>query len=184
MRNGNANLGGLATGAALGLVAGLAIPHARKAIMQAPSALAGDWMDALAAEHRMVETAFHHLMSTSETEPGKRQALLTKIAYSLNKHAIEEENVIYPALAEMGHAELARHLVDDHGEVKTFIFELRRMPLDAPGWIHKVQEFFTHLQRHMTEEETEVFPMFRDELAAEENERLTRMLNWEGFKVA
>jgi hypothetical protein len=36
----------------------------------------------------------------------------------------------------------------------------------------------------MRQEEDEVFPAFRDALPAEENARLTKMMNWEGFKVA
>lgn len=180
----NRTFGGLATSAALGFVAGLALPHARKAVAQGPSLLAGDWVDALKAEHRMVEKTFQLLLATSTDEPMKRQMLLTKIAYALTKHAIEEENVIYPAMAESGREDEARRLVEDHGDVKTFIFELRRMPTDDPAWLGKAQDFFADLQRHIREEEEEIFPAFREMLPAKENERLTRMMNWEGFKVA
>src|SRR5687767_4147438 len=103
MQNGTTSpFGRLATGAALGFAAGLALPHARKAMMQAPSIAAGDWTDALKAEHRMVQKAFDALLATSADEHMKRQMLLTKIAYALTKHGIEEENVIYPALKESG----------------------------------------------------------------------------------
>lgn len=186
MRNGatNGNLGRLATGAALGFVAGLALPHARKAVMQGPSLMAGDWVDALKAEHRLVEKAFQALLSTSEDEVMKRQMLLTKIAYALNKHGIEEENVIYPALMENGREDHARHLTEDHGQIKTYIYDLRRMPTDDPRWIDKAREFFTTIQEHVREEEEDIFPTFREALPQEENARLTRMMNWEGFKVA
>jgi hemerythrin superfamily protein len=181
--NGN-NFGRMAAGAALGFMAGLALPHARKAVMQAPSLAAGDWADALMAEHRMVEKAFQQLLATTEHDHLKRQMLLTKIAYALTKHAIEEENVVYPAMMENGRAPMARHLIEDHGQVKTFIFDLRRTPMDAPGWIETARSFFECLQHHVREEEEEVFPAFREALSAEENGRLTKMLNWEGFKVA
>jgi hemerythrin superfamily protein len=180
----NGNLGRLATGAALGFFAGLALPHARKAVMQAPSLAAGDWMDALKAEHRLVEKAFQALLATDEGDPMKRQMLLTKIAYALTKHGIEEENVIYPALMENGREDMARHFTEDHGKVKTFIYELRRTPNDDPRWIDTARTFFEALQHHVREEEEDVFPSFRDALPPEENARLTRMLNWEGFKVA
>lgn len=180
----NGHFGRLATGAALGFMAGLALPHARKAVMQGPSIAAGDWADALMAEHRMVEKAFQALLATDQGDHLKRQMLLTKIAYALTKHAIEEENVIYPALMEHGRGEMARHLTEDHGQVKTFIFELRRMSTEEVGWIEKAHSFFESLQHHVREEEEEVFPSFREMLPAEENARLTRMMNWEGFKVA
>lgn len=185
MRNAtNGNLGRLATGAALGFMAGLAMPHARKAVAQGPSLVAGDWVAALKAEHRMVEKTFQALLATSDTETMKRQMMLTKIAYALTKHAIEEENVIYPAMVENGREEQARHLIADHGEVKTFIYELRRLPTDDPRWLETARRFFTDLQEHMREEEEDIFPAFREALPQQENARLTRMMNWEGFKVA
>ena len=178
------SLGGLAAGAALGLFAGLALPHARKAIMQAPSLAAGDWVDALTAEHRMVRAAFDKLLATSNDEIMKREMLLTKIAYALTKHAIEEENVIYPALAEAARTDQSEHLTHDHAEVKTFIYDLRRMPSGEARWLDRARELHAQLLEHMREEEEDIFPSFRDAMPPEENAKLTRMMNWEGFKVA
>lgn len=180
----NGNLGRMATGAALGFMAGLAVPHARKAVMQGPSLAAGSWVDALKTEHRLVEKTFQALLATSEDEPMKRQMMLTKIAYALTKHAIEEENVIYPALAENARTDQSHHLTEDHAEVKTFIYDLRRTSSTDPRWLIKARAFWTQLQEHMREEEDEIFPAFRDALPPEENAKLFRMLNWEGFKVA
>ena len=178
------SFGRLATGAALGLVAGLAIPHARKAVMQGPSIAAGDWVAALTVEHQMVQKLFDTLLKTSDDEMVKREMLLTKIAYALTKHAIEEENVIYPALAETARTAEAQHLTQDHAEVKTFIYDLRRISSTDPRWLIKAQAFYTQLLEHMREEEDDIFPSFRDSLPEEENAKLTRMMNWEGFKVA
>lgn len=179
-----AGFGRIAAGAAFGLVAGLAIPHAKKLAMQAPSLAAGDWMDALIAEHRMVEKLFEQLLKTDEGEMIKREALLTKIAYALNKHAIEEENVIYPALSEHAFADQSRHLAEEHLEAKTCIYDLRRISSKDVQWIGKAQEFWSKLQAHMREEEDEIFPRFRDSLSRDENATLTTMMNWEGLKVA
>ena len=180
----NGAFGRIATGAALGLFAGLAIPHARKAVMQGPSIAAGDWVAALTAEHRMVEKMFDVLLKTGDDERLKREMLLTKIAYALTKHAVEEENVIYPALAEHARTDQSRHLTEDHLEVKTFIYDLRRTSSTDPRWLIKARAFWNQLQEHMREEEDEIFPAFRDALPPEENARLSKMMNWEGFKVA
>jgi hemerythrin superfamily protein len=177
-------LGRIATGAAIGLMAGLALPHARKAVMQTPSLAAGDWVEALKTEHRMVEKLFEKLLATDTGDMVTREMLLTKIAYALNKHAIEEENVIYPALAEGCHADQSQHLTQDHAQVKTFIYDLRRISSRDPQWLAKAQEFWAALQRHIREEEEEIFPAFHAAMAGDENRRLTKMLNWEGFKVA
>jgi hemerythrin superfamily protein len=178
------SFGQLAAGAAVGLLAGLAIPHARKAIAQAPALAAGNWMDALKAEHRLVEKLFDTLLATEDDNRVQREMLLTKIAYALNKHAIQEENVIYPALTENARADQSHHLVEDHAKVKQFIYDLRRIGSTDPRWIGRAREFYTDLQAHIREEENEIFPSFYATLADEENAKLTAMMNWEGLKVA
>ena len=177
-------LGRIAAGAAIGLVAGLAIPQAKKLAMQGPSLAAGDWMDALIAEHRMVEKLFDQLFKTDEGDMLKREALLTKIAYALNKHAIEEENVIYPALSEHDYADQSKHLAEEHLEAKTCVYDLRRISSKDPRWIGRARDFWTKLEAHIREEEDEIFPRFRGSLSADENATLTAMMNWEGLKVA
>jgi hemerythrin superfamily protein len=184
MSNSSSGLGPIATGAAIGLLAGLAFPHARKVVAQGPSLSAGDWVAALTAEHRAVEKLFDQLLKTQDDEGVKRDLLLTRIANALTRHAVEEENVIYPALAETARSDQAHRLGDDHQEVKTFIYDLRRTPSTDPRWLIKARGFWTSLERHMREEEDEVFPAFRDSLPADENRRLFKMLNWQGFKVA
>lgn len=180
----NGSFGRFATGAAIGLAAGLVLPHARKAVMQAPTLAAGDWVEALKTEHRLVEKLFDQLLQTSESEMVKREMLLTKIAYALNKHAVEEENVVYPALADAGRAEQSHHLGDEHALIKTFIYDLRRISSKAPEWIAKAREFWALVEAHVREEEQQVFPAFHDALSADENATLTTMMNWEGLKVA
>ena len=178
------SFGRLAAGAALGLAAGLALPHARKLAMQGPTMAAGDWVQALTTEHRMVEKLFEQMLQTGDEAMMKREMLLTKIAYALNKHGIEEENVIYPALSENAFPDQARHLAEEHQQIKTFIYDLRRISSTDAAWLPRAQEFFDTVQRHVREEEDEVFPAFRDSLPAEENGKLTGMMNWEGLKVA
>jgi hemerythrin superfamily protein len=178
------SLGRMAAGAALGLAAGLALPHARKLVMHGPSLAAGDWVEALTAEHRLVEKLFREMLETTERDQVRREALLTKIAYALTKHAIEEENVIYPALSENAYADAARHFVEEHLEAKTYVYDLRRISSKDPAWIVKAREFWTKLEQHMRKEEDEVFPAFRRQLSPEENAKLTGMMNWEGLKVA
>ncbi|MBW8815283.1 MAG: hemerythrin domain-containing protein [Caulobacterales bacterium] len=184
MPHANGHFGRLATGAALGLAAGLVLPHARKAMMQAPTLAAGDWVEALKTEHRMVEKLFDQLLQTSQTDMAKREMLLTKIAYALNKHAIEEENVIYPALAESGRTEQSHHLGDEHALIKTFIYDLRRIGSTTAEWLPKAREFWALVEAHVREEEQEIFPAFRDAISSDENGTLTTMMNWEGLKVA
>lgn len=180
----NANLGKMALPLALGAIAGLAMSQGKKLAVQGPSMAAGGWMEALKAEHRMVEKLFETLLDTNETQVAKRNGLLGKIAYALTKHATQEENVIYPALKEADADGPADHLSHDHAQIKHYIYELKRMDASDPRWILRAREFFQCLQHHIREEEDEIFPALHDGLSDEENGKLTKMMNWEGYKVA
>lgn len=184
LTNGHGVSAGVAiAGAAAGFVAGLAASHARKAAAQVPALAAGDWVDALKAEHRMVEALFDKLLETRDDQAGKREGLLAKIAYALTKHAVEEENTVYPALKAVD-PERAKHLFEDHAEIKTFLHELRAGDAGTAAWLERARAFQACIRHHVREEEDEVFPFFHARMTEEENARLTRALNWEGFKVA
>lgn len=172
--------GAVAGGAALGLLAMLG----RKAAVQAPSALAGNWDDALKAEHKAVLKVFDTLEATDEKATIRRNMLLAHIKHALVKHAIEEENVIYPALREAGKTEAADELNAEHGYVKQFLYELENTPSTSPKWLEKVKEFRAALEKHIREEEDQLFPELRAQLSEEKNKALTLVMNKEGFKVA
>lgn len=172
--------GAAAGGAALGLLAMLG----RKAAVQAPSALAGNWDDALKAEHKAVLKVFDTLEATDDKATIRRNMLLAHIKHALVKHAIEEENVIYPALREAGKTEQADELNAEHGYVKQFLYELENMPSTSPKWLEKVKEFRAALEKHIREEEDQLFPELRAQLSEEKNKALTLAMNKEGFKVA
>lgn len=167
-------------GAALGLLAMLG----RKAAVQAPSALAGSWDEALAAEHRLVLKSFDALEATDDKATIRRNMLLAHIKHALMKHAVEEENVIYPALREAGETEAADALNAEHGYVKQYLYELETTPSTSPAWMEKVRKFRADLEKHIREEENELFPRLRAQLSEEKNKALTLAMNKEGFKVA
>lgn len=181
---GAGGFGRIAGALAVGAIAGLAAGQARKLAMQGPSLAAGDWMDALRTEHRMVEKLFEALLATHEDQAHKRQGLLGKIAYALTKHATEEENVIYPALKRETQDTRASGLIDDHAQMKSFIFELKQMEPTDPRWLVRAREFHQLIERHIREEEDEIFPSLFSSLSTQENARLTKLMNWEGYKVA
>src|SRR6476661_3090913 len=100
-----------------GMALGFAANYGRKALMQGIAAAAGDWDEILAAEHEATLAIFDKMLATAETQTFKRRMLLTKLCYSLDKHAYEEEMVIYPALRQANETVDADHLEHDHGSV-------------------------------------------------------------------
>lgn len=181
--------GGTSTGAVLGaaaagLAVGLAANVARKLAVQAPTYLAGEWDEALAGEHALTLKVFDAIEATTVGNTVKRATLLANLKHMLSKHAMEEENVIYPAMREAGEVAEADHLNADHGYVKQYLYELGEIPKDSPSWIVKVRAFRADIETHMREEETMLFPRLKGKLTAEKNKELTGLINKEGLKLA
>ncbi|MFL6727342.1 MAG: hemerythrin domain-containing protein, partial [Sphingomicrobium sp.] len=131
-----------------GAMIGFAANYGRKALMQGMEAAAGDWDEILAAEHDMALAIFDRMLATDETQTFKRKMLLMKLTHALDKHAHQEEMVVYPALREANEAADADHLESEHGYIKTFIYELNEMGADAPNWLKKVREFRQLVSQH------------------------------------
>jgi len=172
-------------GAALaGVAIGMAANYGRKFIMQGMEAAAGDWDEILAAEHDMALAIFDKMLATDETQTFKRKMLLMKLTHALDKHAHQEEMVVYPALREANETADADHLESEHGYIKTFIFELNEMGPDASNWLEKVREFRQLVSSHAHMEEEQVFPRFKQDMDEEQNAHITSLVNRDGFWMA
>lgn len=175
-----AMIGAAAAGVAVGLMANLG----RKTAVQAPTYLAGEWDEALAAEHAATLKLFDALQATTEKNTTRRSMLLMQLKHALAKHALQEENVIYPALRDAGQTEQADHLNHDHGYVKQYLYDLENMPKESPAFLTKVAEFRAAIEEHAGEEEKTIFPALKAKLSPEKNKALTALMNKEGFKLA
>jgi iron-sulfur cluster repair protein YtfE (RIC family) len=177
--------GGVIAGAALaGAAIGIAANVGRKLFVQFSSGATGDWFNALKTEHQLTLALFDKIEATDDSQTLTRSHLLMKLKYALDKHAVEEENIVYPALREANFAHDADALNSEHGYVKTYLYELETLPKGSPDWLARVRDFRAMIQEHMRMEEDEVFPRFREALSPEQNARITSMMNKEGFKVA
>lgn len=154
----------------------------RKLAVQAPTALAGNWDEALAAEHDMALALFDKLAAaTGET---RRALYLTQLKHALGKHALEEENAVYPAMRTAGMTAEADALNSDHGYVKQYLYELSDMVKDDAAFESKLATFRADIEKHMRQEEDELFPRLRRALDMQATGRLTRRMNREGLKLA
>jgi len=176
--------GALLGAAAAGVAVGIAAMIGRKVAVQAPTALAGDWDAALAAEHTAVSKIFDAIDQTTTANTGKRTILLAQLKHALAKHALQEENTIYPALRDVGEVEAADQLNADHGYVKQYLYELENCPRNSERFADIVGRFRTDLDKHVREEEDRLFPALKAQLSPEANKKLTFAMNKEGFKIA
>lgn len=178
------NAGPLLGAALAGAAIGFAANYGRKFMMQGLESYAGDWDDILAAEHEMALGIFDKMLATDETQTWKRRMLLMKLTHALDKHAHQEEMVVYPALREANMAVDADQLEGEHGYIKTFIYELKNMGPSAPNWLEKVREFRALVSKHAHMEEEEVFPSFKENMTDEQNRKVTGLVNADGFWMA
>lgn len=176
-----------AAGAAVGFIAGMAAHTARKLAHQGAEIVAtkgGDWFDVLKLEHKAVDTLFDELLQTEDDETKKRTALLLAIKQGLTKHALQEEDVIYPALREHGVETDAKELYAEHADIKTYLHELEQKPKDDPTWINRVEAFATLIRHHVREEEEEIYPRFHGKLTDDQNKQITQRMHIEGLLLA
>jgi len=178
------NAGPLLGAALAGAAIGFAANYGRKFMMQGLEATAGDWDDILAAEHELALGIFDKMLATDQTQTWKRSMLLMKLTHALDKHAHQEEMVVYPALREANMAVDADQLEGEHGYIKTFIYELKNMGPSSPNWLEKVREFRALVSKHAHMEEEEVFPAFKQNMTDEQNKKVTGLVNADGFWMA
>jgi len=176
--------GTLALAAVAGAAVGLAANFGRKLAVQGMAAQAGDWDEVLHAEHEMVLALFDQMAATTDEQARTRAHLFGKIKAALAKHAMEEENVIYPALREANNAHDADALNGEHGYVKTFLYELENMDPASPDWLAKIRTFRALLEEHIRMEEDEVFPVLKAALDEAGNARLGAAMLKEGMSLA
>ena len=173
-------LGAAIAGAAIGFAAN----YARKGLMQGMEAMSGDWDEILANEHDMALTIFDKMLETDTSQTFKRKMLLMKLTHALDKHAHQEEMVVYPALREAGIEVEADQLEQEHGQVKTYLYELGEMSASSPKWLETVREFRAVVSRHAHMEEEEGVPSFKQDLDEQQNARITSLVNRDGFWMA
>jgi hemerythrin superfamily protein len=170
----------LAAGLA-GAAIGIAANYGRKFITQAVSGISGDWDEVLATEHDLTLAVFDKMLATDSSQTWKRSMLLMQLTHMLDKHAHEEEMVIYPALREANQAAEADELNGEHGYIKTFLYELGQMEADHPLWLEKIREFRALVAEHAKMEEEQVFPAFKSGLSEVQNAKITALVNQDGF---
>lgn len=170
---------------AAGFGLGLLAAAGRKAVVQAPTAMAGDWFEGLKAEHKLARTIIEKLQQTTDEEPHKRAPLVLQLQHAIGKHNVQEEYVIYCVLREKGLEEQADELHADHGELKQGLFDLEMIGKhQQPGFLDRLAEVRSAFEEHVREEEDEIFPRLQEMLTDEERKAVTMRMNREGYKVA
>jgi iron-sulfur cluster repair protein YtfE (RIC family) len=175
---------GAAGAAALGVVAGLTLAQARKAVAKASMALNGDWEKQMKAEHRALRKLVKEMAESGLEHASHRAALLEQVSEALTRHTLEEENIIYPALRTCGAASAVRAQLDEHADMRAMIRALEETAPEAPAWTLAAKRLKTLVDQHVQEEEQVLFPLLHDGALSGDNTRLTHLVRREGLKIS
>jgi len=133
-------------------------------------AVPGDWLSMILDHHHEVEVAFAAVKKASSE--AARTAAQKELAIILTGHAIAEESVIYPALAEVGEKGHAGTAYSEQAAVKIQMALLEKLPPMSPDYECKLEHIREAVVHHMCEEEGTWFLELQNKASAAEQGRL------------
>lgn len=159
------NLGMLLGGVAAGIVGSRLIPPLVAAVNGSGRVRAGgDPFAVLVDDHRRIlETMGRMLTAESRLN---RARLFLMLKRKLAKHALAEEDIVYPIVhQERAEADRSKHLYDEHADMKILLYELEQRVKTGENWNDAVGTLRSLIQRHVDEEERIVFPSLRQRMS-------------------
>jgi iron-sulfur cluster repair protein YtfE (RIC family) len=132
----------------------------------------GDWLSLVLQHHVQVEDAF--LKVQNATTIADRLAAQGWLGVLLTGHAIAEESVLYPALAEIGEKGHADTAYSDQATVKMQMAELERLDSASQEYLDKLEHIRESVEHHVYEEEAHWFPELKRKAADADQAKLTQ----------
>jgi hemerythrin-like domain-containing protein len=124
----------------------------------------GDPFGILIADHRKIQSILRDMANAHSRLARGRLFLMLK--RKLSKHAMAEEDVVYPIVHQKaGEPERSKHLYDEHADMKILLYELEQRVMKGQNWSDAVARLQDVVERHIQEEETQVFPNLRRQLS-------------------
>jgi acetyl esterase len=130
--------------------------------------LPGDIDHLIADEHAAAIRLFEHL----EAGRGDRRKLIDQVSYGRALHAYAEEEVLYPALVEVGAAADAQEGRDEHQAAKELLVQLDHADPGSRAFERALIKLIGGVRHHIEKEEREFLPALRRAVGAEEMGRL------------
>lgn len=124
-----------------------------------------DPFDLLIEDHRMIQQTLHEMEQAQDRGMGRRARLFLALKRKLAKHSMAEEDVVYPMLNdEAQRRDAAKHLYDEHADIKIRLYEIEQLMMKGEPWTEPVRDLRQLIERHIREEEDEQFPRLRQTL--------------------
>jgi hemerythrin-like domain-containing protein len=125
-----------------------------------------DAITLLKTDHKTVEALFKRFEKAGDAAFTEKRNIVDRIIEELSVHAAIEEQVFYPVtrLTVPETEDIALESLEEHHIVKWVLSELDGMDPTDERFDAKVTVLIENVRHHVKEEETEYFPMVRDEL--------------------
>lgn len=171
----------LALGAVGGVLVGRFLPTLfANACGMARGAAGRDPFAGLIRQHSELLSLLAKMEKTPAESPIKRFALFWRFKRTIGKHALAEEDIVYPLLrTEAERREATEKLYREHASMKVHLFQLERSIKDQEGWLTHVRTLRNEIEPHARQEEEVEFPLLKDLLNQHRNTELARKIDME-----
>ena len=120
------------------------------------------------------------MQEVSQENRAERTKLFLSLKRTLAKHALAEEDIVYPLLHEdVRDVKESKHLYDEHADIKIHLFELERMLMANENWSRRVESLRDLIERHARDEEEIEFPRLRQALDDQRSRTLSQHIRRE-----
>jgi hemerythrin superfamily protein len=121
--------------------------------------LGQDPFERLRHDHRHILSILDQMSQAPDDSTTRRMPLFLSLKRTLGKHALAEEDVVYPLLHEdVGAIEATRQLYREHAEMKIHLYEPERTLKSDASWAERVRSLRDLVARHVRDEEDVQFP--------------------------
>jgi len=165
-QNGGGHTTAVLMGVAAGILGGKILPPLIATLRGTSRARNGaDPFELLIEDHRMIISTLDQMIAAPQDSKVQRGKLLLILKRKLAKHALAEEDVVYPIV--YGQAESrdqSKHLYDEHADMKIHLHELEQRVMSGQEWNSVVKPLRELIRHHVEEEEQQVFPQLRQRM--------------------
>lgn len=164
----------VASGLAVGVVSSRLLPPFLAGAVGSVRASRGESpFDRLLQDHRLVLSLLERMIGASEESPARRMSAFLAVKRALAKHALAEEDVVYPLLQTKANASTAaKQLYSEHAEMKVQLYEIEMALQSGAAWADRARSLQALIAGHIREEEEVHFPTLQTLLDTADRRRL------------
>lgn len=132
----------------------------------------GDWLSLILEHHVEIEDAFREAANAEGSDSAR--AACKKLEVIIMGHAIAEEAVIYPVLAQTGQSGHADMGYDEQVQVKKDMAQLGELDPASQKFKDKLESIRQAVAHHMYEEEGTWYPGLEEDASEADQQMLTQ----------